>query len=694
VIAQLGSWAQALGGEASGNSVLAPGPGHSPHDRSLSVTLDANAPDGFLVHSFAGDDPIACKDHVRAKLRLPAFQPQDRGREPPTKKPAQQPKKTYFNYHDAVGAVAYQVERTDYYDGRKKTFCQRRPDGNGGWIGDLDGVRPVPYRLPELIEAAGNGNLIVIVEGERKVDLLWSWNVPATCNSGGCGSSKIWVEHAAYFHAANVIILPDNDETGRKHANKIAASLREVDARVRILDLPGLPPKGDIVDWAAAGGTAERLHGLIEKGAAHMIEGVSLDDFNAYMPTHSYIFTPAREMWPAASVNARIPPITDNGAKPVSASAWLDQNKSVEQMTWAPGEPMLISNRLISDGGWIERKNLTCFNLYRPPAIEPGNAAEAGPWLAHADSVFSDQASHVIKWLAHRVQRPQEKINHAIVLGGNQGIGKDTLLEPVKRAIGPWNFTEVSPQQMLGRFNGFLKSVILRVSEARDLGDVDRFQFYDHMKAYTAAPPDVLRVDEKNLREHYVFNCCGVIITTNHKTDGIYLPADDRRHFVAWSDLSKEDFDDGYWNFLWNWYAREGNRHVAAYLRDLDISEFDPKAPPPTTPTFWDIVDANRAPEDAELADVIDRMGTPAATTLKQITAMATGDIITWLTDRKNRRAIPHRLEKCGYVPVRNDAANDGLWKISDARQAVYGRRALPIRDRLEAARKLTSNNR
>ena len=80
------------------------------------------------------------------------------------------------------------------------------------------------------------------------------------------------------------------------------------------------------------------------------------------------------------------------------------------------------------------------------------------------------------------MQRPHEKINHALVLGGKQGIGKDTILEPVKYAVGPWNFNEVSPQQLLGRFNGFLKSVILRVSEARDLGEFDRFAFYDHMK--------------------------------------------------------------------------------------------------------------------------------------------------------------------------------------------------------------------
>jgi hypothetical protein len=124
---------------------------------------------------------------------------------------------------------------------------------------------------------------------------------------------------------------------------------------------------------------------------------------------------------------------------------------------------------------------------------------------------------------------------------GLQGIGKDTILEPVKHAIGPWNFSEPSPSQIMGRFNGFLKSIIIRINEARDLGETDRFKFYDHMKAYTAAPPDVLRVDEKNLREYNILNCCGVIITTNYKTNGIYLPADDRRNYVAWSELTKED---------------------------------------------------------------------------------------------------------------------------------------------------------
>src|SRR5262249_28396160 len=159
---------------------------------------------------------------------------------------------------------------------------------------------------------------------------------------------------------------------------------------------------------------------------------------------------------------------------------------------------------------------------------------------------------------------------------------------------GPWNFSEPSPQQVMGRFNGFLKAVIMRINEARDLGEFDRFKFYDHMKAYTAAPPDVLRCDEKNIREHAVFNVCGVIITTNHKPYGIYPPAENRRHYVAWSDLKRECFPDRYWNDLYGWYDAGGDANVAAYLRGLDLSDFDPKAPPPKTAAFWEIVNASR----------------------------------------------------------------------------------------------------
>src|SRR5262249_11106480 len=89
---------------------------------------------------------------------------------------------------------------------------------------------------------------------------------------------------------------------------------------------------------------------------------VSLKDFFAYMVIHNYIYAPTGDLWPAASVNARITPIVlrDNHGNPVldpdgnpvkvKAAAWLDHNKPVEQMTWAPGEPAVVSDRLITEG--------------------------------------------------------------------------------------------------------------------------------------------------------------------------------------------------------------------------------------------------------------------------------------------------------------------------------------------------------
>lgn len=433
-------------------------------------------------------------------------------------------------------------------------------------------------------------------------------------------------------------------------------------------------------------------------------EGVNLTDFYAYMPAGKFMFAPSRELWPASSVNSRVAPqkALDKRGNPIkrdgefvytAASQWLAKERAVEQMTWAPGEPMIVQDRLVSEGGWIRRIGCSCFNLYRPPIVAAGDAAKAKRWIDHVSKVYPADADHIIAWLAHRVQRPQEKINHALVLGGNQGVGKDTMLEPAKYAVGHWNCSEVSPQQITARFNGFLKAVIMRVSEARDLGDVDRYGFYEHMKTYTAAPPDVLRVDEKNMREHNIFNVVGVIITTNHKTDGIYLPADDRRHYVAWSDLTKDDFTAEYWRDLWDWYDRNGRADVAEYLRTLDISGFNPKAPPPKTPAWHDIVNSNRAPEDAELADALDGIGWPSATTISSIAESLSCAIsfADYLRDRRNSRKVPHRLESVGYTAVHNPHAKDGLWKVQGKRQAIYAMKDLNPRDRISAADALSS---
>jgi hypothetical protein len=634
-------------------------------------------------------------------------------------------------YTDAAGNTLGFVLRFDLggddKDFRPLTYCRPEPAGSPMWRWQSWPLKRPLYGLRELAERPSVP--VVVTEGEKACDaarqLLPDLVVVTSPNGADSAGMADWRPLAG----RTVTVWRDADFAGAEYAGEVAAEVVAAGASSVAITSPS---QGSSVGWDAADALTE---GWEEAQALEFIAaaapadgagldgdalkareehgdkcGVTLDDFYAYMPLHRYIFAPSREMWPASSINASLGTVPLNypdgtrvldekgKQKKIAAGTWLDQHRAVEQITWAPGLPEVIPDRLISEGGWIERSGVACFNLYRPPTIIPGNAAEADRWLDHIHKVFGDDGQHIVKYLAHRVQRPQEKINHALVFGGYQGVGKDTILEPVKQSIGPWNFWEVSPQQLLGRFNGFLKSVLLRVSEARDTGEINRFQFYDHMKSYTAAPPDVLRVDEKNLREHSVLNCCGVVITTNHKADGIYLPADDRRHYVAWSECKKEDFVKDYWKAIWRWYANGGNRHVCAYLNELDISDFDPKAPPPKTAAFWDIVDANRVPEDGEMADVLDKLGNPDATTLTMIVNKATGGFDEWIQDRRNRRAIPHRLETCGYVSVRNGGAKDGLWVINGARQVIYTKSELPVGSRLEAAielvKKATSRSR
>lgn len=159
------------------------------------------------------------------------------------------------DYTDEQGEILYQAVRMD-----PKSFRQRRPDPQGGWIWKLEDTRRVLYRLPELNEA--NPKLsVLVVEGEKDVDRLWKEGFVATCNVGGAGKWRS--EYNETLEGRHVVIVPDNDKAGRDHANKVAANLKGVAKSIKIVDLPGLPDKGDVSDWLDLGGTAKKLRALI-----------------------------------------------------------------------------------------------------------------------------------------------------------------------------------------------------------------------------------------------------------------------------------------------------------------------------------------------------------------------------------------------------------------------------------------------
>ena len=158
-----------------------------------------------------------------------------------------------YDYCDEAGALVFQVLRYE-----PKTFRQRRPEGSG-WSWSVKGVRVLPYRLPELLAAPTDAS-VFIVEGEKDADRLAELGLVATCNAGGAGKWK--KEHSEFLRARRVVVLPDNDEAGEKHAQQVERSLRGIAAEVQTLVLPNLPDKGDVSDWLDAGGTAEELVAL------------------------------------------------------------------------------------------------------------------------------------------------------------------------------------------------------------------------------------------------------------------------------------------------------------------------------------------------------------------------------------------------------------------------------------------------
>ena len=230
--------------------------GHSAIDRSLSVKLDADAPDGFVVHSFAGDDPLACRDHVRTKAGLKPFKPNGSGRHSASNDAIERALMTAvaaqrrdgnkrrivakYDYTDAAGVLIYQVLRLE-----PKGFRQRRPDGKGGWIWELD-ERRVLYHWPELLKYP-NGT-VFICEGEKDADRITALGHCATTVAAGK-----WTEECVTALAGrDVIILEDNDDAGRAKALAAAQALRRTAKTIRIVSLPDLPDKGDVSDWLDA----------------------------------------------------------------------------------------------------------------------------------------------------------------------------------------------------------------------------------------------------------------------------------------------------------------------------------------------------------------------------------------------------------------------------------------------------------
>ena len=225
-------------------SWMAKCPSHDDHRDSLSIGEGDDQP--LILNCFAGCDFESIMKAAGVEPAKPNGKANGKDKLGPIV--------ATYDYHDAAGKLVFQVVRFE-----SKDFRQRAASGE--W--SVKGIEKVPYRLPQLL----NANEVYICEGEKDCNNLVKLGLMATTNPGGADADgeggKKWPEHfARWFDGRHVMLLPDNDDPGRRHVQAVARKLASAAASIKILALPGLPDKGDVSDWLASGGTAQKLQEL------------------------------------------------------------------------------------------------------------------------------------------------------------------------------------------------------------------------------------------------------------------------------------------------------------------------------------------------------------------------------------------------------------------------------------------------
>lgn len=267
--------------------------------------------------------------------------------------------------------------------------------------------------------------------------------------------------------------------------------------------------------------------------------------------------------------------------------------EKVDRIDYAPGQPSTF----------VER-GITYANAWGGD-IEQGVPGDVSRWLNHFDVLkWGGYRKHILQWMAFTLRHPEKKINHILLLGGHEGCGKDWLLRPLQRAMGQ-DYTGIDADELLRDFNDYLLSTkYLHINEA-ELGDRKEAGIVaNKLKPLASAPPDLLRVNCKGLTPVRVRNLVNCSMTTN-SYNPIKMRGGGRRFYGVWSDLKILDPQGvmsaewkTYWADMWRWMDEcDGWKAVVHYLMtQVDLSDFNPGAAPPTTEFVREIQQHNMDP--------------------------------------------------------------------------------------------------
>lgn len=451
------------------------------------------------------------------------------------------------------------------------------------------------------------------------------------------------------------VYLEWSDKWGGKKGRNHDAIMREAFFELSASDAERELTIGTIYAAAVDGGWATR-DGFIDK-----------EQFVYYAPDNNYIYRPAHTQWVRESVDNSVAPVNEEG-RIIPASQWLARRRIVTTMTKEPRlEGDYIPGLNYLDGVIVEDPQAALFNKYRRASIALGDAKSAAPFVQHVHRIFSkgNDADQFLDYMAHRVQQPGEKPRFALLIAGDQGTGKDTAVEFCCPAIGEWNVASIDPSALDSNFNEFVAATLVRISEAANLGDMNKWAFNEKIKVLIAGNPDYLPVNQKYGHKFSMRIFCGVIITTNHLASGIYIPEGDRRYDVIESatleemGLADPEKRAAYFDGLYRWFHFErGASHVAAYLHERDISKFSPTSGQRKTEAHYMVVAMSNA-GDNWLADALQELDNPECVRVDKILAVVEKQGGK-ATEARGRLAAA--MTRAGYVMHRNAERRDGRW--------------------------------
>lgn len=279
----------------------------------------------------------------------------------------------------------------------------------------------------------------------------------------------------------------------------------------------------------------------------------------------------------------------------------------VDRLDYVPGRERVF-----------EEKGIVYGNMYYGDTQPEGIQGDASPWLNHFDAMgWGPYRKHILQFMAFTIRHPDVKINHMMIFGSREGAGKDFILSPLFHAMGE-DARIVEGDALMEQYTGYLNGCkYLHINEA-ELGDRrEAMAVANKLKPIAAAPPDKLRVREMFTKPFWVRNLVNGTMTTNSRTPLRLLES--RRFFAIWSDLKVRDAAGdispdwvAYWSSLWQWMESGGKDYCVWYLRNVvDLSDFNPGAPPPVTDFLKDIQEQSKPPLQRTIEEFIEyRYGT------------------------------------------------------------------------------------